>query len=173
MQKAIIIFVVLLVSLGATSVYAQQSAIDRHFQEYRLDDRYTHVSVSSKMFDLFLNFEREDPSEQELIEIIGKLKGLKVLVGESIENAADEFKNISAVPYSDMEELMEIAEVNKEFVFFITEKSGKISELLMVGYEGDHLFMLSLIGDIDLKEIAQLSKKMNIEGFEHFENINQ
>lgn len=171
MQKAIILLVLVTFGLGASSLMAQSSAIDRYYQDYRQDDRYTHVSVSSKMFDLFINFEREDPAEQQLVETISKLKGMKVLVGKSVSDAAGEFKTISSMPYRDMEELMEITEANQEFKFFISETNGKISELLMVGHEGESVFMLSLIGDIDLKEIAQLSKKMNIEGFEHFENI--
>jgi len=29
------------------------------------------------------------------------------------------------------------------------------------------------VGDIDLKQISKLSNKMNIEGFEHLENVGQ
>jgi hypothetical protein len=158
-----------LVILG---VNAQQNAIDKYYQDYRQDDRFTHVSVSSKMFELFLNFEREDPSEQQVIEIIGKLRGLKVLVGSNIEDARGMFSSAVAIPYNDMEELMEITESEKELRFFISETAGKVDELLMVGYEHSQVIMLSIFGDIDLKEIALLSQKMNIDGFEHFENIN-
>ena len=41
----------------------------------------------------------------------------------------------------------------------------------MVGYDSAQVFMLSLVGEINLKQIAALSQKMNIDGFEHFKNI--
>lgn len=155
----------------ATS-WGQSTAVDRYFQDLRLDDRFTHVSVSSKMFDLFVNFEREDEVEQQVIETISKLKGLRVLVGNDIDRASSIFYDIVEKPYQDMEELMQITEAGKAFRFFIMETGGTISELTMVGFEGNQIFILSLVGDIDLKEISELSKKMNIDGFQYFENIN-
>lgn len=152
---------------------AQSTAIERYFKDYRLDDRFTHVSVSNKMFDLFLNFEREDEFEQQVIETISKLDGLKVLIAEHVDNAEALYRDLSNQPYLDMEELMDIRESGKAFRFFILESQGKITELSMVGYEKSSIFILSLIGDIDLKEISKLSEKMNIDGFEHFKNIEQ
>lgn len=172
MQKVISIIAFLTVALVHIGL-SQNNAVDRYYEEYRFDEQYTHVSVSSKMFDLFVNFEREDPAEQQLIETISKLDGMKVLIGKQLKDAHGEFQRLSSEPYRDMEELMDITESGKEFKFFIRENGGNIDELLMVGYEGSNVFVLSLIGDIDLKEIAKLSKKMDIDGFEHFENIDQ
>ena len=159
--------------LVSMSLQSQNTAVDRHFQDYRHDERYTHVSVSSKMFELFVNFEREDKTEQQIIETISKLQGLKVLMGSGISDAEEVYESISMRPFSDMEELMNISDSNKSFRFFISERDEMIRELAMVGYEGTQVFILSLIGDIDLKEIAALSKKMDLEGFEHFENIDR
>ena len=74
-------------------------------------------------------------------------------------------------PARDMDELMTVSETDKEFRFYISEANGKISELLMVGFENQNVMIMSLTGDIDLKEIAALSKKMNIDGFENFKNV--
>ncbi|MDX1686062.1 MAG: DUF4252 domain-containing protein [Saprospiraceae bacterium] len=165
--------IIVMLCLVSMSLQSQNTAVDRHFQDYRHDERYTHVSVSSKMFELFVNFEREDKTEQQIIETISKLQGLKVLVGSGISDAEEVYESISMRPFSDMEELMNISDSNKSFRFFISERDEMIRELAMVGYEGTQVFILSLIGDIDLKEIAALSKKMDLEGFEHFENIDR
>ena len=172
-MKSTVRLLLIVVLVGMSSgLYAQLSGIDRYFSEYKQDERFTHVSVSSKMFSLFVNFEMDDPAEKEIVETISRLKGLKILVGNAIPEAKDIHLAAIGKTSNDMEELMEISDPCKDVRFFITEANGRISELLMVGYEGDKVIMLSLVGDIDLKEISALSKKMNIGGLEHLKDIN-
>jgi len=155
-----------------TSVSAQTSAIQRHFEKYGDDDRFTKITISSKMFSLFANFETDDEDGQEMIQTISKLKGLKMLVGDELSDAETMYKDIAKKPEQDMDELMRIEKQGSEFMFFITEKSdGVISELLMIAFEEQQVMMMSIVGEIDLKKMSQLSKHMNIEGFEHLENV--
>ena len=163
----------LLFWLSLPGLMAQNSAIDRYFETYREDARFSRVTVSSKMFSLFLELEGDDPDEQAIIETISKLDGLKMLVGQEVDEAKSIFGNMLKQPKANMDELMTISDVDKEIQFFVTESGGKISELVMVGYEVDKVMILSLIGDIDLKEISRLSKKMNLDGFEHLKDINK
>jgi len=162
----------LILVLSITSLSAQSSAIQRHFEKYGDDDRFTKITISSKMFSLFTNFETEDEGSQEMIETISKLKGLKMLVGNELDNAESMYNDIAKKPEKDMDELMRIEKQGSEFIFFITEKSdGVISELLMIAFEEKQVMMMSIVGEIDLKKMSQLSKHMNIEGFEHLENV--
>lgn len=158
---------------STTILLAQSSGIDRYYEQYQDDDRFTHVTVSSRMFGLFVNFEMDDPAEQELVKTISKLKGLKMLVGTEISDANEIYKNAVKKPESVMDELMSVKDGDAQFKFFVSESNGKISELLMVGHESSKVLILSLVGEIDLKQIAALSQKMNIEGFEHFKNIGE
>ncbi len=155
------------------SAQAQSSGIDRYYEKYKDDDRFSQITVSSKMFGLFVNFEMDDPAEQELVETISKLEGLKMLVGSDIDEAKSIFEQVVQKPRSNMDELMSIRDKEAEFMFFITESDGTISELLMVGYDDAEVMLLSLVGEIDLKQISALSQKMNIQGFEHFKNIDK
>ena len=163
---------VLFMLVSITSISAQTSAIQRHFEKYGDDDRFTKITISSKMFSLFSNFDTDDESSQEMIETIAKLKGLKMLVGNELDDAESMYKDISKQPEKDMDELMRIEKQGSEFIFFITEKSdGVISEVLMIAFEENQVMMMSIVGEIDLKKMSQLSKHMNIEGFEHLENV--
>jgi len=158
---------------GGIVASAQSSGIDRYFEQYKDDDRFSQINVSSKMFGLFVNFELDDPSEQELVEAISKLKGLKMLIGQDVANVSDLFNQVAKLPAADMDELMSIKDGSAEFKFYISESDGTIKELLMVGKESAQLILLSLVGDMDLQQIAALSQKMNLEGFEHFQNIDK
>ena len=99
------VFLLLFVSTSATML-AQSSGIDRYYEKYQGDDRFTQINVSSRMFGLFVNFEMDDPAEQELVKTISKLKGLKMLVGSEIDDANAVYKDAVIYPQKNMDELM-------------------------------------------------------------------
>lgn len=152
---------------------AQDNAIDRFYEEFKYDERFTRISVSSKMFSLFANFEMDDPAEKEMVETISKIKGLRMLVGDSIAGSREFYRNLVKQPRAEMEELMAVEDKHSEMTFWITESDGVIRELLMLMYGDDTIMMLSLVGDIDLQQISKLSSKMDIQGFEQLENLEE
>ena len=86
-----------------TSMLGQSNSIDRHFSKYKDDDRFTRISVSGKMFSLFANFEMDDPDEQEVVETMSKIKGLKMLIGDSIPEAKTIYMSALSKTSKDME----------------------------------------------------------------------
>jgi len=164
--------VLLIVLICSTMSVSAQSAIQRHFEKYSEDDRFTRITISAKMFQLFANFEVNDEDGQEMVQTISKLKGLKMLVGNEIDDAPNLFGEVSKLPEKDMDELMRVEKEKSELRFFIKEKSdGVISELLMIALDEKELMMMSIVGEIDLKQMSKLSKHMNIDGFENLENV--
>lgn len=171
MKKLFVISILLLCTLAAS---AQNDAISKFFSKYENDDSFTQVVVTARMFGLFANLDAEDPEDQEVIDAVSKVKGLKILTKDNISNGkemyADAFKMIDSKEY---EELMTVKDRENDMKFLIKEKGGTISELLMV-LGGEHEFLiLSLVGDIDLKQISKLSKSMDIEGFENLEKLDK
>jgi hypothetical protein len=57
---------------------------------------------------------------------------------------------------------------------FLAKKSGKnkISELLMIVKGKDEVLVMSMVGDIDMNTISDLSNSLNMKGMEHLEKIN-
>ncbi len=172
MKKLIVI--VLLIDLIAFRVNAQDAAISSMFDKYADNEDLTKVTITSKMFDLFTEFEPEDPETKELTEAISKLKGLKILASDSIQNANQYYQEAaSSIQSSNFEELMSVRDGKENMRFLIKENGGKISELLML-VGGNHKFVaLDLYGEIDLKQISKLSRGMKINGMEYLENIDK
>ncbi len=166
-----LVSVVMLMSFTSKNALAQGNAIDKYFTEYADDDRFTKVSISSKMFNLFTNISADDPEEKQVIETVSKLKGLKMLVGNELSEAKTLYKSINNTAASAYEELMTVENKDQELIFYINETDGKIAELVMISYEKNQLIILSLIGNIDLQELSKLSNKMQIEGFKEFKNL--
>ncbi len=172
MKKILIAHALLLVVLvGGTPLMAQDDAVERYYSEYENDDRFTSVTVSSKMFNLFTQLDVDKEEDQKILETIGKLAGLRVITSDSIDNGMALFNAARKKPSSEYEELMNVKKSGEQLVFLIREKGGKIHELLMLAGKSHRLIIMSIVGDIDLKSLSSLSKNVNIGGLHYLENI--
>ena len=168
MKKLIVAGALLLVMNGAFA----QDAISKFFSKYQTDQSFSSVTVSSKMFGLFTNMEADTPEDKAILEAISKLKGLKILAKEDARTARTLYKEAFAlIPIKEYEELMAVRTDDKDMKFFIKETAGKISELLMVVGGNEQFMVMSLFGEIDLKQIARIGKKMDVKGLEHLEKM--
>ena len=164
----------LVLSLLSTVVFAQDDAITKYFSKYDNDENFTHVTVTSRMFGLFANLDSEDQEDKELLDAISKVKGLRIIAKDEISTAeADALYNeaFKLIPMKTYDELMTVKDKESDMKFLIKEEKGIITELLMVIHGKTEFFLLSLVGDIDLKQISRLSKTMDIDGFEHLNKI--
>ncbi len=159
----------------AVAAQAQGDAISKFFDKYKDDDSFTQVTVSSKMFSLFTNMEVKDKDDQDVLNAISKLKGLRVLAKEEARNSRELYKEaLALVPMKEYEELMSVRDKDKDMKFFIKEtKPGTISELVMVAGGNEEFMMLTLFGVIDLKEISKIGNKMNIDGLNHLRKMDK
>lgn len=169
MKKIIVFGAMMMMVAGA---FAQGEAVSKFFSKYQSDDTFSQVTVSSKMFGLFTNMELEDKDDQEVLDAISKLKGLKVLAKDNARNARALYDEASKMlPKSDYEELMYVRDKDKDMRFFISEKSGKINELVMIAGGNDEFMLLTLFGEIDLKQISKIGKKMDVDGLRDLEKL--
>lgn len=152
-----------------------QGAIDTYFSKYENSDDFTKVTVSAKMFELFTHIEGSNEEEQEMLETIAKLKGMRMLVsdGQTPDNAIGLYKDACDAPRDKFEELMTIQDDLEDFTFFIREESGIINELLLIGHSEKEFFIMSLLGDIDLKEVSKLSRSLQIDGMQHLNRLEE
>ena len=166
-------FIVVMVVI-ATGARAQNDAITKFFNKYSADESFTQVTISSKMFGLFTNMEADTPEDKEVLDAISKLKGLRILAKDDERNARALYKEaFSLVPTKEYEELMSVRDKDKDMKFMIKESGGKISELLMIAGGTKEFMVMSLFGEIDLKQISRIGKKMNVSGLENLEKMNK
>lgn len=158
--------------MTASVAIQAQDAVSKFFTKYQNDESFSQVNISSKMFSLMANLDVENAEDQEVVNMISKIKGLRILAKEEARNSRELYKEaLGMIPVKDFEELMTVRDKDKDMKFFIKETGGKISELLMIAGGNEEFMVLSLFGEIDLKQVSKISKKMNIEGLENLENI--
>jgi len=134
-----------------------------------------------------INIDLDDPEAQGYVDMVKKITGFKVFsTGDEKVSA-----NMIATVYkylksSDLEELMRIKDGNQTVKIYVKEgkDDNHVKELLMFvtglkeltkgqdisinGKERDiETVIVSIVGDIDLREISKITNKMNIPGGEH------
>src|SRR5215208_6980020 len=169
MKKIVVVAVMAMIATGAFA----QDAISKFFSKYQNDESFNQVNISSKMFGLITNMEIETPDDKDIVEAISKLKGLKILAKEDARNARELYKEAFSLIPKDYEELMTVRDKDKDMKFMIKESGGKISELLMVMGGNEEFMLMSLFGEIDLRQISRIGKKMNVSGLEHLDKMNK
>jgi hypothetical protein len=169
-MKKIVVLMVL--TMAASGAYAQD-AISKFFSKYQNDESFSQVNISSRMFGLFTQMESDDPEDKEVLEAISKLKGLKIIAKEDARNARELYKEAFSVIPKDYEELMTVRDKDKDMKFLIKESGGKISELLMVMGGNEQFMVMSLFGEIDLKQVSRIGKKMDVKGLENLHNLDK
>lgn len=169
-MKKIVAILVLMTSLTAANA---QDVISKFFTKYQNDESFTNVNISSKMFGLFTQMDAENPEDKEILEAISKLKGLKILAKENARNSRDLYKEALSLIPKNFEELMSVRDKDKDMKFMIQENGGKISEMLMVVGGNEEFMIMSIFGEIDLKQISRIGSKMNIKGLENLEKMDK
>jgi len=172
MKKVIVILSAMMFSVAAM---AQNDAVTKFFSKYQNDESFTYANISSKMFSMFTNMEVEDKDDQDVLNAISKLKGLRVLQKDDARNARELYKEaMSLIPTKEYEELMSVRDQDKDMKFYVREiSSGKIGELLMIMGGNDEFMVLTLFGEIDLKQVGKLGRKMDIDGLNKLEKLDE
>jgi Domain of unknown function (DUF4252) len=150
---------------------AQHKAIDNIFSNFDGKEGITTVNISK---DLLNNASQLDTNNFKFRDLFSHISGLKVLAFEkaSSEDKAAFETMVKSLPLNDYKELMAVKEANQNIKMLIKEQQGKISEFLLLVTGGNDPVMVSIIGDIDLKQLEKLSGSMKIDGLEHLAKLN-
>lgn len=172
-MKRILFSSILILSLPILTL-AQSSQVEQIFDKYSGQEGYTSVHITKYMFDMFARI-ADDEEDKEFKEVTSNLTAIKILTLDSITNLnrkksfyQELSESISEPNYKD---LMIVKDGDEEIKFLIKEANDKISELVMIVGGNNDGVLISLMGDINLKQISKLSKSMDIKGFEHLDKV--
>jgi len=151
------------------------------FDKFEDIEGVTSVIVTQKAFSLMSTIGAE--SDDEYMNLIKNITSLRVFATENSSVATQ--MRAEAEKYLDkanLEELMRIKEDGSNVRIYIREGSSEdyVNELFMFVTETNmnkndatETVIISLLGNIDLKQIAKLTEKMNLPGGEHLEKANK
>ena len=170
MKKIIVIFMML------PFLAVSQSTFD----SLEDNDEVKALVIDKNMFKMMSNIDisSDDPEAKDYLNLIKNIENLKVFATEDSNTAIKMDAMVTKhLNNSNLKELMRVKDKGTNVKFYMREgsTSDKVGELLMfvkgseVKVDGEQLetVILSLTGDIDLKQVSKLTEKMNIPGGEH------
>jgi glutathione peroxidase-family protein len=150
---------------------AQTNPIDELFSKYSEKQGFTVVSISGKMFSMF---ENQNPENKDADNIISRLKSIKILsVEDTLLNKTINFYTelSKKLDLSVYEELMVVKEGQNTTKFLIRQNGKVISELLVVSGGPNGNSLISIKGDLNLKNISDLSKTIDIQELKELDKM--
>lgn len=168
-KTCLFLFLTLAVSLSAAA-QSDGNAIDKFFQGYVNDNRFSVVYISPKLFQLvgnldFGNLDLESEAEAKALkEMLLDMRGLRILSAD--ENGRQFYKEAkSRINTQEYEPLMTVREKDGDNVDFLIRQgaNGKIAELLLLTGGETNFTLLSFIGNLDLDKILKLAKEIDEE----------
>ncbi|WP_062057891.1 DUF4252 domain-containing protein [Aquimarina longa] len=152
------------------------------FDKYENMKDVSSVVVTSKMFKLLskIDLESKDSEVKEYMDLVENIRNIKVFatenkgIGQQIKTDVETYlKN------SSMEELMRVNSEGKNVKFY--SKPGKdedhVSELFMFldgindKGEGPSTVVLTITGNIDLKQVSKIANHLNVPGSEELKHV--
>lgn len=173
-MKYLLVLMISLFSFMGT-MNAQEDAITKYFDKYMEDEAFTVVYLSPKLFELLGKLKIEELEDQEaeaIMEVVDDLKSLRVLTTEDNENAGKYYNEaLNMINTNEYEVLLTVRDGDENVQFLIKDQGDVINELLLlVGGEGEFV-MVSFVGNIDLDKISKLAKKLDVDGVEHLDKL--
>ena len=164
----IILAAVLIMSVWVTRAQSQ-------FDKFEDIEGVTSVIVNQKAFSLMSKIGSE--SDEEYLSLIQNIESLKVFATESVEVASQMEAEVKKYLSSGkLEELMRVKDGGSNVVIYVKEGKSEdfVQELFMfvkdAGENSDkESVIISLTGNIDLKQISKLTEKMDLPGGEHLD----
>lgn len=151
------------------------------FDKYEDLDDVTSIVVTKNMFKLLsqIDVESDDPEVKEYMELVDNLENIKIFVTENKELASRMKSDVASYVSASkgLSELMRVKDDGKNIKFYSKEGKNEnfVSELLMFldgemdGKEGT--VIMSITGNIDLKQVSKLTKDLNVPGSDELKNL--
>lgn len=166
MKKHLLLIGALLICATAN---AQTNFVDELFNKYSEREGFTYVAISGRMLNLLGTLQKENKPDNIML----RLTSIRILSQEELPqgtgvNFFEELSKKSLSPLYD--ELMVVREGSDETIFFVKQNGDKISELLVISGGSGGNSIISIKGDINLKEMSELSETIGIEELEELED---
>ncbi len=168
MKKVFLSLITLFITFLAVG---QTNPVDQMFEKYSEREGFTIVSISSRMFSMIADFSNDN---EDADNIINNLKSIRILtVKDSLLNKGINFYNelVKKLDSKSYEELMVVREGPDLTKFLVRYNGERIAELLVVTSGPGGNTLISIKGDLSLKNISDLSKSMEIEELEGLEKV--
>jgi hypothetical protein len=159
MKRSILIFALLNLAL---IIRAQNNPIDEMFNRYSEKEGFTYITISSRMFSMIANLDAEN---KDADDIIHNLNSIRILTADSLHNQNINFyaELTKKLDISAYEELMVVKEAKDVTKFLVKYNGDRIAELLIISGGPGGNSLISIKGNLNMKNISNISRSMDVK----------
>lgn len=149
----------------STNAFSQNTKAHKLFDKYEDQEGFTSVLVSEYAFQLFADvIEGEEEAFEEAAKMITGLRILTVDDQSKGDSFLKELSNTFELDSSDYKPLLTVKSDGENVLFYVREKSKKITEFVLLVLSPEAPVMILIEGDdIDLKKLKNVANNTDIE----------
>lgn len=170
------IILIAAIVLASQTIYSQKSTFDK----YENQKDVTSMIVTKSMFKLMskIDLSSNDPEAQNYLKMVENLEDIKIFTTDNATTAADMKSTVDSYIKSSttLTELMRVNDDGKNIRFYVKEGKNEnfVSELLMFledsSSKDKQAVVMSITGNIDLRQISQLTSDLKVPGSDQLKN---
>ncbi|WP_271784212.1 DUF4252 domain-containing protein [Aquimarina algiphila] len=153
-----------------------------NFDKYENMKDVTSMVMTSKMFKLLskIDFESSDKETQQYLNLVENINNIKVFVTDNKEVSQKMRGDVNSyLKNSSLDELMRVKSDDGENIkFYVKPGSSEdyVKELFMYlegndNHDGPGTVILTITGNIDLKQVSKLANDLNIPGGKELKKV--
>ena len=153
-----------------TSLNAQ--SISSFFERLEDGDDYAVITINKEMFRMIASFDAEFDDEG-VKDLIKNIKRVRVFVNDETATSED-FKELKSLASStSMTNLISVKDAGERVELFTipTNNDKYVDGLILLVHEEDQNVFIEIDGKINLDDLAKLTEKMDIDGFDQLKKI--
>jgi len=153
-MKKLFICIVMLSSMSTIS-FSQNSVLDQVFEKYAMKDGFTTVTISSSLFNMFMD-------EADKVDDV-KIGNIKILAvdDDRLNKGLNFYKDIVPnLKRNQYKELMHIKSSDSDVIILQSKKGNGHNEFLLVS-GGEDNALIYIEGSLDFSEGLKMSKSLN------------
>lgn len=157
------------------SMSIQAQSIQSFLEDLDDSDDYGVITINKEMFKMIASFDVDLGEDEAAIkDLINDIKRVRIFMNEET-GTYDEYKEIKGIAsQSSMDNLVSVKDGGERVDLFTnpTSDDGVVDGLLLLVRENTHNVFIHMDGKINLKTLAKLTEKLDIDGLEHLKKIN-
>lgn len=158
------IFATLLFALPML-VFSQQSSLAKLAQFTAADSNRAHITVSGAAFSLMAEMEIDSVVDAQLKKLAKSISGMEAFAEFSKSTGNKLLQNLNN--HSAFSQYASFEQKDNSVQFFVAEKNGIVTEIIVVALEQDGAYAASVVGNMDIKDVGQLYKLISDKQFQY------
>jgi len=158
---------IIALALAPFALFAQQSSLDKLAAFNPADSNRGHVFMSGKAFEMLGKMEVDPEIDEQLKRLASGIHGMEGYTDFSATTAKSMLGKLAA--NKSFAEYASFSKKNEEVRFYINEKDGIVSELILIARTKTGGYAASVYGKMDIRDVGKLYKLISAKGFSYLE----